>query len=59
MYQTAVIMETRLCAIAGPVCITLLAMRPAKSFWKNAQLCAPHASGSASGSCCVTLAAIA
>ena len=25
--------------IAGPVCITRLAMRPAKSFWKNAQDC--------------------
>ena len=28
---------TRLSRIAGPVCITRLAMRPAKSFWKNAQ----------------------
>ena len=25
--------------MAGPVCITRLAMRPAKSFWKNAQDC--------------------
>ena len=39
MYQTAVISETRLSRKAGPVCITLLAMRPAKSFWKKAQLC--------------------
>ena len=38
MYQTAVSSATRLSRIAGPVCITRLAMRPAKSFWKNAQL---------------------
>ncbi len=25
--------------MAGPVCITRVAMRPAKSFWKNAQDC--------------------
>ena len=37
MYQTPVISATRLSRIAGPVCITRLAMRPAKSFWKNAQ----------------------
>jgi hypothetical protein len=35
MYQTPVMSATRLSRIAGPVCITLLAMRPAKSFWKN------------------------
>jgi hypothetical protein len=39
MYQTAVSSATRLSRTAGPVCITLLAMRPAKSFWKNAQDC--------------------
>ena len=38
MYQTAVSSATRLSRIDGPVCITRLAMRPAKSFWKNAQL---------------------
>ena len=38
MYQTAVSSATRLSRIAGPVCITRLAMRPAKSFWKNVQL---------------------
>ncbi len=38
MYQTAVRSATRLSRIAGPVCITRLAMRPAKSFWKNVQL---------------------
>ncbi len=32
------IVATRLSRKAGPVCITLLAMRPAKSFWKKAQL---------------------
>ena len=37
MYQTLVISATRVSRIAGPVCITRLAMRPAKSFWKNAQ----------------------
>ena len=36
MYQTAVSSATTLSRIAGPVCITRLAMRPAKSFWKNA-----------------------
>ena len=35
MYQTAVISATTLSRIAGPVCITRVAMRPAKSFWKN------------------------
>ena len=30
---------TRLSRSAGPVCSTRLAMRPAKSFWKNVQLC--------------------
>ena len=38
-YQTAVTDATRLSRTAGPVCITRLEMRPAKSFWKNAQLC--------------------
>src|SRR5262252_6554071 len=37
MYQTLVSSATRVSRIAGPVCITRLAMRPAKSFWKNAQ----------------------
>ena len=37
MYQTPVISATSVSRIAGPVCITRLAMRPAKSFWKNAQ----------------------
>ena len=37
MYQTPVISATTVSRIAGPVCITRLAMRPAKSFWKNAQ----------------------
>ena len=35
MYQTLVSSATRVSRIAGPVCITRLAMRPAKSFWKN------------------------
>ncbi len=39
MYQTAVISAVKVSRIDGPVCITRLAMRPAKSFWKNAQLC--------------------
>ena len=39
MYQTAVSSATSVSRIAGPVCMTRLAMRPAKSFWKNAQLC--------------------
>ena len=38
MYQTAVSSATSVSRIAGPVCMTRLAMRPAKSFWKNAQL---------------------
>jgi hypothetical protein len=38
MYQMAVTDETRLSRSAGPVCITRLEMRPAKSFWKKAQL---------------------
>src|SRR3954452_8260799 len=37
MYQTADSKETRLSRIDGPVCITRLAMRPAKSFWKKLQ----------------------
>ena len=36
MYQTPVISATTVSRIAGPVCITRFAMRPAKSFWKNA-----------------------
>src|SRR5262249_29170304 len=36
MYQTLVSSATSVSRIAGPVCITRLAMRPAKSFWKNA-----------------------
>ena len=40
MNQTAVSSATRLSRIAGPVCMTRVAMRPAKSFWKNAQDCA-------------------
>ena len=39
MYQTALIAATTLSRNAGPVCMTRLAMRPAKSFWKNVQLC--------------------
>ena len=37
MNHTAVSSETRLSRSAGPVCMTRVAMRPAKSFWKNAQ----------------------
>src|SRR5437764_6739955 len=37
MYQTLVSNATSVSRIAGPVCITRFAMRPAKSFWKNAQ----------------------
>src|SRR5262249_36076768 len=36
MYQTLVSIATSVSRIAGPVCITRLAMRPAKSLWKNA-----------------------
>ena len=36
MYQTAVSSATSVSRIAGPVCMTRVAMRPAKSFWKNA-----------------------
>ena len=39
MYQTLVIIATRLSRIAGPVCITRLEMRPAKSFWKKFHDC--------------------
>ncbi len=39
MYQAASKVITRLSRSAGPVCRTRLAMRPAKSFWKNVQLC--------------------
>ncbi len=38
MYQTALVAETTLSRSDGPVCITRLAIRPAKSFWKNVQL---------------------
>jgi hypothetical protein len=38
MYQTARMHETTLSRTALLVCITRLAMRPAKSFWKNGQL---------------------
>ena len=38
MYQAASNDITTLSRIAGPVCSTRLAMRPAKSFWKNVQL---------------------
>ena len=38
MYQTAVTEAASVERTAGPVCITRLEMRPAKSFWKNAQL---------------------
>src|SRR5262245_40840702 len=37
MYQTLVSSATSVSRIAGPVCITRFAIRPAKSFWKNAQ----------------------
>ena len=39
MYQTALVALTTLSRSDGPVCITRLAMRPAKSFWKKLQLC--------------------
>jgi len=39
MNHTAVSIDTRLSRIAGPVCMTRVAMRPAKSFWKKAQDC--------------------
>jgi hypothetical protein len=39
MYQTARIAAITLSRSAFAVCITRLAMRPAKSFWKNGQLC--------------------
>ncbi len=38
-YHTALVACTTLSRRLGPVCITRLAMRPAKSFWKNVQLC--------------------
>jgi hypothetical protein len=38
MYQTARMLETTHSRTALPVCMTRLAMRPAKSFWKNGQL---------------------
>ena len=38
MYQTARMEETTDSRSALLVCITRLAMRPAKSFWKNGQL---------------------
>ena len=39
MYQIARMLETTHSRNALLVCITRLAMRPAKSFWKNGQLC--------------------
>ncbi len=39
MYQTARIDDTTDSRSALLVCITRFAMRPAKSFWKNGQLC--------------------
>ena len=39
MYQTVVIVAVSVVRTEGAVCITRLEMRPAKSFWKNAQLC--------------------
>ena len=39
MYQTARMLAITLSRSAFAVCITRLAMRPAKSFWKNGQLC--------------------
>ena len=38
MYQTALIELTMLSRMPGPVCMTRVAMRPAKSFWKKVQL---------------------
>ena len=38
MYQTARMLAIALSRSALAVCITRLAMRPAKSFWKNGQL---------------------
>jgi hypothetical protein len=38
MYQTARMLAIALSRSAFAVCITRLAMRPAKSFWKNGQL---------------------
>ncbi|WP_315855139.1 hypothetical protein [Chenggangzhangella methanolivorans] len=37
MCQSASTVCTMLSRSAGPVCITLVAMRPAKSFWKKPQ----------------------
>ena len=39
MYQSARMLLTTLSRTALAVCITRFAMRPAKSFWKNGQLC--------------------
>ena len=38
MYQTVVMVAVSVARTDGPVCMTRLEMRPAKSFWKNAQL---------------------
>jgi hypothetical protein len=38
MYQSAVTEAVKVERTEAPVCITRLEMRPAKSFWKNAQL---------------------
>src|SRR5262249_14683638 len=39
MYQMVVMVAVSVERTDGPVCITRSEMRPAKSFWKNAQLC--------------------
>jgi hypothetical protein len=39
MYQSASTICTADSRNEVPVCITRLAMRPAKSFWKNDRLC--------------------
>src|SRR6267378_3506682 len=39
MYQTARMLAITLSRNALAVCMTRLAMRPAKSFWKNGQFC--------------------
>ena len=38
-YQTASIVRFAAISMASPACITLLPMRPAKSFWKKVQDC--------------------
>ena len=39
MYQTALMVAVKVERTDGAVCMTRLEMRPAKSFWKKAQLC--------------------